>query len=149
MYGNPAIWRLVIMGAAETALFFVFLHRQKNERKWYQTLPCILIVGCVYIPLQMNIIHPLADIALRLLAGTAVIHFLYKLPFRRSLFLCLLFFLAIGVSKSLLSRPILLGFGFDLAAYTAESEIRQWGLSLATVLLESFTVWYSRELTIK
>lgn len=142
MLYNPAVWRSVIIGAGEVVLFFAFLHRQKKERKWYQMLPCILAVSCVYIPLQMNIIHPLADILLRLTVGTAVVHFLYRLPFRRSLFLCLLFFLVIGVSKSLLSRPILLGFGFDLAAYTAGSELRQWGLSLATVLLETFTVWF-------
>ncbi|MCI8401458.1 MAG: sensor histidine kinase [Lachnospiraceae bacterium] len=133
--------RLAVMGAAEAALFFLFMKKQKCERGKGWLWGGALLLSAVYIPLQMIILHSLSDLTLRLLAGVLLTRFLYSLAWRRSCFLCLLFYLTIGVSKSLLSRPILLGFGFDLAVYVDGSKWRQWGLSLATMVLEAFVVW--------
>lgn len=139
-------WNLVgiqqgLMGIAEAGLFFLFMNKQKPARRKGWLWSCFLLLAAVYIPLQITIARPMVDLVLRLLAGVVFVRFLYRLPWKRATFLCVLFYLAVGVSKSLLSRPILLGFAPTLLGLIDSHPLGRWGQTLAIIGLEALVVW--------
>lgn len=139
-----SIIRPALSGLGEMALFFAMVHRQKhNGRRGLLTLS-VALTGALFALLQIVILSQPIDLFLRLLVCVPTLYYLYGIPLKRSFFLTLVFYLVTSVCKSLLSRPILLGFGFDLTAFTAISAINSWIWALFTFALECGAILLAR-----
>ena len=129
-------FRPAAAGILEGAFFFLMIRRQKYTGKPKFFVFAILGVCLLFAFLQIEILHQFLDLFLRLAVCVPLLYFLYHIPLRRSFFLALVFYLAISVCKSLLARPILLGFGFDLTVFTSASPANSWIWAFFTALLE-------------
>jgi len=118
-------WMQVIKACAEVCFFLFFAHKQHMVKSKKHCLYMIPLLISVYVLLQLNTLPQIWDILIiKVGMCGAFLRYLYGLRSKRALFLALVFYLTMGIGKSIISKPILIEFNLNLWTMIASSDLR-------------------------